>query len=403
MSQDTDGRPALETARKPVPAGRAGSLSDRVRSLRLTDRPAAAPKRSSRLAWGLCLALAALTYFFAWKAYRRLPAGEDRPGETVVASSPADEDSPNVASSGEVVLESKGNIVPIHKIQVSPKVGGMVEELYFEEGKWVQAGDILARLETVDYKADRDRARAALEETANNLQELTKWRQKEIDQAKARWEEAQVQRKQLALDRQRSEHLRTGSALAERDWEQADSAYLAMLNRERSLRTDYELLIQGPRDSRIHAAEQRVRQADADLVKAQWKLDNCTIKAPISGTILTKKAERGDIVNPIAFNISASLCEMANLAELEVDLNIQERDVARVFQGQACKIRPDAFPKKVYTGFVSRLMPVADRSKGAVPVRVKVAVPRDEERGGFLKPEMGAVVSFLKKHEQDAK
>jgi len=87
---------------------------------------------------------------------------------------------------------------------------------------------------------------------------------------------------------------------------------------------------------------------------------------------------------------------MADLSDLEVELSIQERDIARVYKGQACRIRPEAFPERIYKGYVSRLMPIADRAKGAIPVRVKVEVPRDEE-GVYLKPEMGAIVTFLKK------
>ena len=92
---------------------------------------------------------------------------------------------------------------------------------------------------------------------------------------------------------------------------------------------------------------------------------------------------------------SVSLCELADLSDLEVDLTIQERDVSRVFKGQRCKVRAEAYPDRVYTGVVSRLMPIADRSKGAIPVRVKLSVPREEE-GVYLKPEMGAIVTFYK-------
>ena len=85
---------------------------------------------------------------------------------------------------------------------------------------------------------------------------------------------------------------------------------------------------------------------------------------------------------------------MADLSKLEVDLNIQERDVARVFKGQICQVRAEAFPRRVYDGVVSRLMPIADRAKGAVPVRVKLSIPAEEE-GIYLKPEMGATVAFF--------
>src|SRR5205807_1191648 len=98
---------------------------------------------------------------------------------------------------------------------------------------------------------------------------------------------------------------------------------------------------------------------------------------------------------PIAFNGSFSLCEMADLSELEVDMSIEERDVAKVFKGQQCEVRPEAFPKRVYKGLVSRLMPTADRAKSAIPVRVQLTIPKDEE-GVYLKPDMGVVVSFLK-------
>ena len=105
-------------------------------------------------------------------------------------------------------------------------------------------------------------------------------------------------------------------------------------------------------------------------------------RRPITGTILTKKAEKGNIVNPIAFNISASLCDMADLSDLEVDLNIQERDVAKVFKGQRCAVRARGLsrPRSTKGYVVCALMPIADRAKGAIPVRVKVlSMPKDEE------------------------
>ena len=138
-----------------------------------------------------------------------------------------------------------------------------------------------------------------------------------------------------------------------------------------------KLMHDGPRVERIDAAKAEVMQAEADLAKAEWRLGNCTIVAPISGTILKKNAEEGNIVNPIAFNGSFSLCEMADLSDLEVDLSIQERDdLPACTKGRQCKVRAEAFPDRVYDGVVSRLMPIADRAKGAMPVRVKLTRAR---------------------------
>ena len=87
---------------------------------------------------------------------------------------------------------------------------------------------------------------------------------------------------------------------------------------------------------------------------------------------------------------------MADLSDMEVDLAIAERDIGRAFKGQRCKVVAEAFPDRSYDGEVSRIMPQADRAKGAVPVRVKIAIPRDEE-GKYLRPDMGAIVTFYNK------
>jgi multidrug resistance efflux pump len=300
------------------------------------------------------------------------------------------------ATGGEVALESKGYIVAVHMILVSPKVGGMVTKLNFEEGTRVAKDAVLAELETIDYLADRDRAKATLELSRQKLRELEAGnRPEEVLQAKHELEECDAQREQLYADWKRSGTLKNNNALAARDIEQAYSSFKAMDRKVERLRMGYKLMQDGPRVERIAAARAEVQQAEADLVKCQWRLDNCRVLAPIAGTILSKKAEEGNMVNPSAFSngLAASLCEMADLSDLEVDLSIQERDIARVFNGQPCKVRPEAYSNRVYEGTVSRLMPIADRAKGAIPVRVKVVVPRDEE-GVYLKPDMGAIVSF---------
>jgi multidrug resistance efflux pump len=376
-----------------------------VRSLRLPEQPAAARPRGAWLSWMLVLVLAASTGYLGYVAYGYHATVQQLIQDEMPGARKADTDKPAptlapagaVAATGKVVLESKGYIIPAHQILVSPKVGGMVVKLNIEEGMRVQKGTVLAELETIDYRADRDRAKAFLEAARQRLEELENGnRPEEIQQAEAELEEAKAQREQLYLDWKRTTELKTGNAMAARDYEQAYSSFKAMDRRVERLRKAHELMKIGPRRERIEAARAEVRQAEADLIKAEWRLGNCTVYAPVSGTILTKKAEEGNIVNPSAFSngLSASLCEMADLSDLEVELSIQERDIAKVARGQRCKVRPEAFPERVYEGVVSRLMPIADRAKGAIPVRVKLTVPRDEE-GRYLKPEMGAVVSFL--------
>jgi multidrug resistance efflux pump len=325
-------------------------------------------------------------------------AGEAAPSVGASASAPA----ALVAKAGSIALESKGYIIPAHQILVSPEVSGRIMKLNVEEGRRVAQGEVLAEIETVQYQADYDRAAATLEVARHRLSELENGsRPEEIKQAEAELAEVEAKLPQLEAQWKRNADLRANRSISLEEYELSESEYQATQRRADRLKYALELLREGPRVERINAARSEVRQCEADLEKARWRLNNCQIRAPISGTILRKAAEEGNIVNPVAFNGSFSLCEMADLSDLEVELDIQERDIAQVSIGQRCEVRAEAWPDRVYRGVVSRLMPIADRAKGAVPVRVKLTVPAAEE-GVYLKPEMGAVVAFLQKQEPAA-
>jgi len=347
------------------------------------------------LPWVLCTLLAGTTAAFGYLAFDRSKAddaaavpvpGTDGDGlKTRSAPLPAE---------GGIVLESKGHITPARQILLSPKVSGMLVELPIEEGQRVKQGDVVARLETDEYQADFDRAQAALAAATHRRDELEHYRPEEVGQARAELAEAQAQLEQLQDDWSRDQQLYKKSLISRQEYESSQSQLHAMQRRVERLKLAHQLMEAGPRVERKQAAEADVQLAEAELAKARWRLDNCTIRAPVSGTILQKNAEKGNIVNAMAMNGSFSLCEMADLADLEVELLIAERDIAKVFQGQRCKVCAEAYQDRAYEGWVDRIMPIADRGRAAVPVRVKIRVPREEE-GVYLKPEMGAIVTFF--------
>jgi multidrug resistance efflux pump len=392
------------------------SLSDRVRSLRLQE-PAAGrgAARGRPLPWVLCGVLLLTSVAFGYRAYRMPAAG---PTSDAEVSKPAGTDTPAapggsapVANGGDVVLPAKGYVIPAHKVQVSPKVGGMIVWLdpAFKEGKYYKEGDVMARLEKVDYEAEFDHAEAALRAAQQKHEELRRSWPKEIEQAQRELEESKATQQQMYRDMVRNERLIDTNAAAQRDWELAKFGYDATARRVQRLEAALWLMKEGRRKEQLKAAEADVKAAEADLAKAKWRLDNCEIRAPISGHVLTKTAEKGNVVNPLAFSIAAALCDMADLADLEIDLSIQEHDIKAVFDDQFCTIIPvayedsEAFRAKHPDGFkgrVSRQMPIADRNKGAIQVRVKVAIPPDEV-GKFLKPDMSVMVYFYRAGYQE--
>lgn len=305
----------------------------------------------------------------------------------------------------QIVLESRGYVLARHQVLISPQVTGRILKLNIEEGRRVVVGDVLAEIENVEYRSDYDQMRGAVIRAEAELRELVAGtRPQEIAAAIAELEEQTLTLPKVEADYRRHKQLvdRDASTLAE--LEAAESSYLALRRRIERLKQNLDLLKEGPRSERIDMAKASIVQAQAALAKAQWRLDNCVIRAPLSGTILRKNAEEGNLINAAAFNGSFSICEISDLSDLEVDLDIQERDISKIYAGQVCEVRSEAFPKHPYEAVVSRIMPIADRAKGAIPVRVAMRVPEDEQ-GVYLKPEMSALVVFYasKKDDKDKK
>ncbi|MCE9553721.1 MAG: efflux RND transporter periplasmic adaptor subunit [Planctomycetes bacterium] len=387
------------------------TLGDRVRALKL---PETTHSRSRPMLWIAMLAVCVVVGAGGWFGYQRYlqttaraqpstekPAESSTPSAApaVAASAPQNIPalpSPAAASEGNISLVSTGYIMTSRRILVSPKVIGMVVYLNAEEGRLVKQGEVLAKMESVEFQADYDLAVAALELAQQQLTELQNGnRPEDIAQSEAEVGEAEAQLAQLEADWKRKRDLRTSGILTPAELDSAEAQYRGTLKKVERLKAALKLMKIGPREEKIAAAKAEVRRRDAELVKAKWRLDNCTIKAPIDGTILKKNAEEGNIVDARMMNGSNTLCEMANLADIEAELMVQERDVSRVHVGQRCQVQAEAYRERIYEGVVSRLMPIAERSKGAIPVRVKITVPMDEI-GVYLKPDMSARVTFLK-------
>jgi HlyD family secretion protein len=371
------------------------SLRDRVKALRLPDRP---PPRRSPLAivpWVLCLICLVATVVMAMRQPKPVDA-EEKSSDSALAYTTTSQLRP-----GDAMLESKGYLVPIRKIQVSPKVGGMVLKLYFTEGDIVKQGQALAELEDIDYEADFFRQKGMTEAARQRWKELELSLPHMIDQAKADLADAMAQYNNEYVQLQSEIASREGASIV--DVQKRKATVAAMAERVKRQKEQVAMIGKGTLAAKVAAAKGELEQNEADLKKAAWRLGNCKIPAPVTGIILTKSAEEGSLVNPSAYSngLSASLCDMADLTKIEVDLSIPENDVARIIKfrqehkfSQKCQVRVDAFPERVYDAWVSRIMPTADRAKGAVPVRVQIKIA-EAEAGIYLRPDMRAAVTFL--------
>ena len=406
-SPDAEGTPMNQDGNHHDEDPPALSLSDRVRSLKLNNAKAEQSRGgASWLPWLLVLLLAGGCGYLGYVVY----FGPESPSESsskASSSSPSPSNGDGNSTSGpapkpgSVALDAGGYIIPIQKVQVSPKVGGQVIWLHknLEEGTLVDEGVVIARLDPTKYKYEYERAQAFADQAKAEYEELKNGsRDEEKKHSAASLKEAEEARRQLADELNRLRQ--SGRAASDEERIKVESRLKQADQKVEQLRQMDRMMQDGPRKEKIQAAWAKYQQAVVRMNDAKYDLDNCEVKSSVTGMILEKKCEVGNTVRPESFGqgLSASLCDMADLTKLEVDVDVSERDLLNVFAGQKCRIRPEAFGNKQYDGVVSRLMPIASRSKASVSVRVRIEVPKDERdaHGGLvLRPEMRARVHFL--------
>ena len=363
-------------------------LNKRLRSLKIDRGPAPSTSGSSSktpklllLGIAAVIAVVALGYVFLFSA-----------ATTISVASVRTES--GAGSAGESVLTASGYVVAHHKIAVGAKVMGRVAWIGVEKGNTVQAGQVLVRLEDSEFRAQVNQAKANLAAAEARLDRLrTGSRPEEKLKDRAAVLQAEANFKNAEAEFQRTESLyRSGVAskaeldrmLAQRD----SAAALLQAARQASTMTDI-----GPRKEDIRAAEAEVQQMKAAVDYANTQLAATEIKSPVSGTVLARTVEPGEMVSPSAFGGSGtrtSVVDLADLTDLQVELDISQVDFARLKPGQRAEIIPDAYPNLRFNGFIEEIAPEANRAKSTVQVKVKVENPNEQ-----LRPEMNARVNFL--------
>jgi multidrug resistance efflux pump len=380
-----------------------GDLVNRVQQLRLDNQIGTGRQRSggSWLPWVLCGLLAVTWAGVGVRWYKATPTG-DRPEGGAPAAKPGTAPAAGEAAipPGEVVFVLKGNLIPSLQIAVSPiDVAGEVTEITFVEGKRVKKGELLAKIRDNRYRNEFNTSVATL---ASGEARVTKAKAA-LASAEARVTKMKAILVRAERDFEQAEQQRASGSIADQEYRRAKADKEVADAEQKSAVADVDAALK-----EITAAEADVGAAQARREEAKRMLDNCTIPAPIDGTVLTKKADVGSLVNPLAFSStnggsSGSLCEIADLAKLEVEVDVPERQITKVRPGLDCQIVADADPNRPYRGRIDRVMPIADDSKNVIKIRVQVVLPPGEEPGSFLKPKMSVTVTAYNRDSADKK
>jgi HlyD family secretion protein len=260
------------------------------------------------------------------------------------------------AGGREALLNASGYVTPRRRATIAAKITGRVTGVYFDEGTRVHEGQLLATLDDADVRKALDSANADRESTQAAIADL------------------QVQLRNAEVTLRRSDQLQKAGVQTQ---EQLDS-----------VRTNADSL-----QAKIDLARAQVAAAQTRIQEAQQAVDNCTIRAPFAGIVVSKDAQVGEMVSPISAGGGFTRTGIATIVDMnsnEIEVDVNESYIARVQERQPVTAILDAYPDWEIPSRVRTIIPSADRQKATVKVRIS-----------FLKldprilPDMGIKVTFL--------
>ena len=259
-------------------------------------------------------------------------------------------------SGREVLLNASGYVTPRQRATIAAKITGRVTGVFFDEGTHVRAGQLLATLDDSDTRKALTTAKA------------------DHDSSKAAIADYEVQLKNAQIVLQRTEGLKNAGVETQ---EHLDNA-----------RTAVDSL-----KAKISLTNAQTKAAEARILEAQQAVDNCTIRAPFEGIVVSKDAQVGEMVSPISAGGGFTRTGISTIVDMnsnEIEVDVNEAYITRVKPGQQVTAILDAYPDWEIPSRVRTIIPSADRQKATVKVRIS-----------FLKldprilPDMGIKVTFL--------
>ena len=264
----------------------------------------------------------------------------------------------------QTLLNASGYVTPRRRATVAAKITGRVTGVFFDEGNKVKEGQLLATLDDADAKraldsavADRNSSRAAIQDF-------------------------EVQLRYAEIQLHRATELKAANVQSQ---DQLDNAQTTA----DSLR------------AKIALAKQQVAASEARIQEAQQAVDNCTIRAPFAGIIVSKDAQVGEMVSPISAGGGFTRTGIATIVDMnsnEVEVDVNEAYIARVESGQRVTSTLDAYPDWQIPSHVRTVIPTADRQKATVKVRISF-----DKLDPRILPDMGVKVAFMAEDETKKK
>ncbi len=257
-------------------------------------------------------------------------------------------------SSGGSGLAATGYVVAQRQASIASKAIGRLEFIGVKVGDRVKEGQVIARLEHADMEALLQQAQA------------------KVGVARAQLGAAKPELEEATLHLERVNTLLAKSFVTQAEHDMASARHRRAT-------------------AAVRSAEAAVAAAEAERRNATVQLENTNVRAPFDGIIVKKLAEVGEVVSPLNVTVRSggSVVSILDPTSVVVDAEVSESMIHRVQRGQSAEIQLDAVPDHRYQGDVMQVMPVADRAKGTILVRIRL-LDLDER----VRPDVSAKVTF---------
>lgn len=288
-------------------------------------------------------------------------------------------------------IKISGNIETT-EVDVGFKISGRIVNLSVKEGDWVEKGNIIAKLDDEDLRQRLELAQAALKSSQARLAKLLAGsRPEEIREAEANLDQAKIDLDNKKTQYERMKSLFDGKVIPQETLENTEARYKiakAVLERAREI---YQLVKEGPRKEDIEDARAQVEQARAQLKLSETQLSYTVLNSPMSGVVLVKSGEAGEVVNP-----GTPILTLADIQNVWLKAYIPETELSRVKWGQEVMVTTDLKPPKEYQGKISFISSQSEftpkqiqteKERVTLVYRIKVDIPNSTRE---LKPGMPA-------------
>jgi HlyD family secretion protein len=282
-------------------------------------------------------------------------------------------------------VSASGKVQPEVEVKLAADVSGEVVELYVKEGDVVKKGTLLAKINPEIYISSLDRMAASLNSSKANL-----------ESAKSRFKQSESQFINTELTYKRNKKLFDEGVISAADFESIQSSYEVA-------RAEMDAAAQS-----ISAASYGVQSAEASLKESKENLNKTSIFAPVDGTISKLSVERGERVVGTEMMAGTEVMRLANLNEMEVNVDVSESDIIRVSVGDTAEIEIDAYLNRNFRGIVTEIANSANTSSAMTTdqvtnftVKVRInrdsyadLVPADKPTWSPFRPGMSATVEI---------